>query len=175
MTESSTSSPTRPPEVTIRDLRWWDIESVHEIEVDLFHNDPWSVGQFWNELAGVPQTRDFVVAERRVSGSPEDISKSGELLGYACLSSIGDTSDVQTIAVARHVQGQGIGRLLLSLLIEKASERGVDQVMLDARAENSSAIALYESVGFHTIHRRKAYYAPGVDAVVMQLDIKAES
>lgn len=142
-------------------MRWWDIEAVHKIEVDLFQIDPWSVGQFWNELAGVPATRDFFVA-----ATPD------ALVGYAGLATAGDTSDVQVIAIAREAHGGGIGRRLLNLLLEKARERGSRKVMLDARAENAAAISLYESAGFLVIHRRVNYYAPGVDAVVMELQLR---
>ncbi len=141
-------------------MRWWDIESIHEIEVDLFRIDPWSVGQFWNELAGVPDTHDLFVAE-----------SFDALVGYAGLATAGDTSDVQVIAVAREAHGSGIGRRLLDLLLDKARERGSRTVMLDARAENAAAISLYESAGFVVIHRRVNYYAPGVDAVVMRLKL----
>jgi len=148
----------------IRDLRWWDIEVVHRIEVDLFTIEPWSVGQFWNELAGVPETRDFFVAERSAT-----VGEPGIVVGYACLATVGGTSDVQTIAVARDAQGRGVGRRLLSELLERAQRRGSHQVMLEVRAGNDVAVSLYRSVGFEEIHRRPNYYAPGVDAVVMEL------
>ena len=47
-------------------MRWWDIESVLELEKDLFPEDAWSRGMFWSELAharGPVATRRYVVAE----------------------------------------------------------------------------------------------------------------
>ena len=47
----------------LRAMRWWDIDAVLAIELALFP-DAWSVGTFWAEFAGVPETRHYVVAQR---------------------------------------------------------------------------------------------------------------
>ena len=43
-------------------MRWWDIEAALVIEQELFA-DAWSAETFWAELAGVPETRHYVVAD----------------------------------------------------------------------------------------------------------------
>lgn len=51
------------------------------------------------------------------------------------------------------------------------SERRVERVLLEVRASNAVAIALYESVGFTVVGRIKRYYRqPLEDALVMVLD-----
>jgi putative acetyltransferase len=45
-------------------------------------------------------------------------------------------------------RGQGIGRRLLEACIAKAWSRGLTRIQLDARADNSRAIRLYEQLGF---------------------------
>lgn len=35
----------------LREMRWWDIEPVLELEKDLFPEDAWSRGMFWSDLA----------------------------------------------------------------------------------------------------------------------------
>lgn len=50
----------------LREMRWWDIEPVLELEHELFPEDAWSAGMFWSELArsrGPHATRRYVVAE----------------------------------------------------------------------------------------------------------------
>lgn len=50
----------------LREMRWWDIEPVLELEKDLFPEDAWSRGMFWSDLAharGPQATRRYYVAE----------------------------------------------------------------------------------------------------------------
>lgn len=85
---------------TLREMRWWDIGPVLELEHELFPEDAWSAGMFWSELAharGPQATRRYIVAE----------DGTGRLVGYAGLAAAGDLADVQTIAAARDQWGPG--------------------------------------------------------------------
>lgn len=143
---------------TLRPMRWWDIEAVREIEADLFP-DPWSVEAFWAELAQVPGTRHYLVAE-----------DGGLLVGYGGLLATAGQADVQTLAVARGHQGGGLGGRLLDALLAEARARGTREVLLEVRAENTVAQALYARAGFERISIRRGYYRPGgTDALVLRL------
>ncbi|MEU6063034.1 ribosomal protein S18-alanine N-acetyltransferase [Streptomyces sp. NPDC047082] len=143
-------------------MRWWDIDSVLELEKDLFPEDAWSRGMFWSELAharGPEASRRYVVA---VEGS--------RIVGYAGLAAQGDLGDIQTIAVARDHQGTGLGGLLLTELMRAATAFECAEVMLECRVDNVRAQKLYERHGFEPIGFRRGYYQPGnVDALVMRL------
>ena len=141
---------------TLRRMTWHDIAAVHELESSLFPVDAWSVEQFWAELA--QPTRHYVVAER-----------DGHVIGYGGIMALTPTADLQTIAVAGSEQGRGTGRALLERLIELAAEQECVELLLEVRADNTAAIALYERRGFTTIAVRAGYYAPGVDARIMRL------
>lgn len=142
----------------LRRMRWWDVEAAHRIETDLFP-DPWSVEAFWSELAHVPETRHYLVAD-----------VDGAVAGYAGLAATGHQADVQTLAVARDRQGSGLGRRLLDALLAEARRRGAGEVLLDVRAENLVAQALYAGAGFERIAVRRGYYQPGgTDALVLRL------
>ena len=144
-------------EVTLRPMRWWDVPAALALERALFP-DAWSESTFWSELAGVPDTRLYVVAER-----------AGRLVGYAGLFATRHTADVQTVAVAPDAQGHGIGGVLLRALLDEADRRGVGEVLLAVRADNEAAQRLYAAHGFGRIALRRGYYQPGgVDAVVMR-------
>jgi ribosomal-protein-alanine N-acetyltransferase len=143
--------------VTLRRMRWWDIPAALDIERSLFP-DPWTEPTFWSELAGVPETRHYVVAESRSA-----------VVGYAGLFATRHEADVQTVAVATDQQGRGIGAVLVRELLDEARRRGVGEVLLEVRADNESAQRLYERFGFERIAVRRGYYQPGpVDAVVMR-------
>jgi ribosomal-protein-alanine N-acetyltransferase len=142
----------------LRPMRWWDIDAVRAIEQSLFP-DAWSTETFWAELAGVPETRHYVVAET-----------GREVIGYAGLFATRDQADVQTIAVAAGHQGSGLGATLLDALLDEARRRGCREVLLDVRVDNESALHLYEKAGFERISVRRGYYqSGGVDGVVMRL------
>ncbi|UUU31466.1 ribosomal protein S18-alanine N-acetyltransferase [Streptomyces sp. CA-210063] len=150
----------------LREMRWWDIEPVLELEKDLFPEDAWSRGMFWSDLAharGPHATRRYVVAE-----SPDE---DGRIVGYGGLASAGDVADVQTIAVAREHWGTGLGALILTELLRAATAFECAQVMLECRVDNVRAQKLYERFGFEAIGFRRGYYQPGnVDALVMRLN-----
>lgn len=138
-------------------MRWWDVPAALAIEGALFP-DPWSDATFWSELSGVPETRHYVVAE-----------SGGQLVGYAGMFATRHTADVQTLAVAAHRQGAGLGAMLLTALLDEARRRAVGEVLLEVRADNEAAAALYTRLGFERIGFRRGYYQPGqVDAVVMR-------
>jgi len=139
-------------------MRWWDVEPVVDLERELFGETAWSAEAFWSELAS-PSTRWYVTAR----------GPYGELLGYAGLMVVGTEADVQTIAVAPAAQGRGAGRALLDALVTEAVRRGATSLLLEVRADNGPAIALYRRAGFERIAVRRAYYQPGaVDAWVMR-------
>ena len=60
------------------------------------------------------------------------------------------------ISVARECQGVGLGRVLLTLLVEWARSGGVvRKIDLLVRVDNARAIALYESFGFVVEGRKR--------------------
>ena len=150
---------TAPAGTALRPMRWWDVEPVLELERALFGATAWTAESFWSELAH-PESRTYLVAE----------GTDGAVLGYAGVMAVGADADVQTIAVAPAAQGQGLGGTLLEALVDVARRAGATSLLLEVRADNTGAIALYERHGFDRIAVRRRYYQPGdVDAWVMRL------
>jgi ribosomal-protein-alanine N-acetyltransferase len=141
----------------LRDAHWTDLAALAGLETDLFAHDAWSEPTWWAELAGRPR-RDYVV-----------LTDTDGVLGYAGLDHGGDVADVMTIAVAPRAQGRGLGRSLLGELERRATARGAGYVILEVRADNLAARALYERTGYALISTRRRYYQPGdVDALVLR-------
>ena len=149
--------------MSLRAMRWWDVEAVAGLERELFAHDPWSVEQFWGELAHVPETRWYAVHE---DGSGID--------GYAGLFAVPPEADVQTIGVAPRSRGRGLGRELLDALVAEAERRGCAQLFLEVRADNEPALRLYERAGFERNGVRRDYYGPGSDALVLRRRLTRE-
>lgn len=145
----------------MRDMAWTDIERLAELEAELFPQDAWSEATWWSELAGRPR-RSYVVEE----------SADGDLLAYAGLDLGGEVADVMTMAVAPAAQGRGLGRRLLEELVARAEADHAAYLMLEVRADNAPARALYGSRGFEVVNVRRRYYQPGdVDAEIMRLSL----
>lgn len=139
----------------VEPMRWWHIPAVHAIESECFTVDPWSVEQFWEELA--QPTRIYRVAMR-----------GDEVIGYAGIFHAGADADIQTIAVRPGEQRQGIGRMLVWELIAAAHQSGATSLLLEVRADNSPAIAMYRDEGFDQISLRRRYYPDGSDALILR-------
>jgi [ribosomal protein S18]-alanine N-acetyltransferase len=149
-------------------MRWWDVEGVLALERHLFGASAWTPETFWAELAH-PRTRWYVVAETETQTEGEAGGRPA-LVGYAGLLIPGPEADVQTVAVAPSAQGRGIGGRLIDALIDTARRRGATTLLLEVRADNQAAIALYRRRGFERIAIRRRYYQPeDVDAWVMRL------
>ncbi|HUW15916.1 MAG TPA: ribosomal protein S18-alanine N-acetyltransferase [Actinomycetes bacterium] len=151
-------------DVQLRPMRWWDAAPVHGLERQLFPRDPWSPEALWSELAGVPETRWYVVAVR-----------GHDVVGYAGVLLSPPEADVQTLAVASNLQGGGLGGLLLAALVAEATHRGCRKLMLEVGADNKAARMLYERSGFEPVARRSRYYPDGSDALVMQRELAPEA
>lgn len=142
----------------LRPVRWSDLAELAALEQELFPDDAWSLESWWGELAGRPR-REYVLVE-----------DTGGVVGYAGLDHGGEVSDVMTIAVHPRGRGRGLGRRLLTHLLERATAAGAERVMLEVRADNAAAIALYEAFAFATVSVRRGYYQ-GVDALVLARDL----
>jgi [ribosomal protein S18]-alanine N-acetyltransferase len=151
-------------------MRWWDVEEVAALEREVFVEDPWSAAGFWSELAGVPETRSYVVAEL-AAGAP-GAETGSNLAGYAGLMVGGVEADIQTVAVRPDQRGTGLGRTLTEWLVDEARSRSCTRVMLEVRDGNNPARRLYTRLGFEPVGRRADYYGRGRDAVVMRLPLE---
>ena len=143
-------------------MRPGDIEEVVAIERVSFQT-PWSRAAFRYELA-----------ENRVARCL--VARSGaSVVGYLCLWEVGHEIHITNLAVHPSFRRRGIGRRLLAPVLEDGRRRGITLVLLEVRPTNAEARALYESLGFRVIGRRKGYYFDtGEDALVMEARLAAE-
>ena len=145
-----------PTVVTLERMRWWHVDLLLPLEIELFGPDGWSAGAFWSEL-GRPDTRHYLVAR-----------DGAALTGYAGLCDYPDEAFVQTIAVTSSAQGRGVGDRLLAALLDEARRRRQRTVRLEVRVGNERAQRLYARHGFTRESVRRGYYQPsGEDAAMM--------
>lgn len=86
-----------------------------------------------------------------------------------------DEAEVLALAVLPEARRAGIARALLTAALAQAAAGGAARMLLEVSVRNDAALALYRSVGFDEVGRRKGYYAESggggpADALVMATD-----
>ena len=77
---------------------------------------------------------------------------------------------IDDICVDENARGQGVGKALVERLILELSEDN-HCLLLEVRAGNEAAIALYRGLGFRQVGRRPKYYQnPPEDALILRKD-----
>lgn len=134
------------------------LPAVAALEKICFPADPWS-GELFRDALDNPRTA-ILLAE----------GENGAVLGYAVLSAVLDEGNLDNIAVAPDARRRGVADALVGALTGFGREH-LSVLMLEVRASNAPAIALYEKHGFTAVGRRKNYYdAPREDAILMTLE-----
>lgn len=134
------------------------LPALAEVERACFHA-PWSENALREELGkGL-----FLVAE----------DEHQTVCGYVGCQTVLDEGYITNVAVAPDFRRQGIGRLLIQTLTERATQEKLAFVTLEVRASNDPAIALYTAAGYEPVGRRKNFYRnPTEDAVLMTLYLR---
>lgn len=143
-------------DVHVRGFATSDAAAAAELAARVFAR-PWSAAQYADEAAS--PDRDYLVAEQE-----------GELVGFAGAWDAPDMTHVMTVAVTERARRQGIGRRLVTELVDRSTQRGARAWTLEVRDDALGARTLYDSLGFVEVGRRPEYYddvARRVDAVLM--------
>lgn len=122
---------------------------------------PWSAREF-AQLLDSP--RCFLLTRPR-DGSAD--SRAGFLLGRV----IADEAELLTLAVAPQARRAGLGRDLTREFAATSRARGATGAFLEVAADNQAAQALYAGLGWREAGRRRGYYGPGLDALVLSLGL----
>lgn len=139
----------------LRPMQLADLAAIMEIEISAYPF-PWSLGNFRDCLSTGHRCRVLEI--------------DGEIQGYSLVSTGAGEAHILNLCVHPSLRGKGYGRLLLQEQLDALAETDVDVVLLEVRPSNSNAIALYDSMGFNELGRRKDYYPAArgrEDALIM--------
>lgn len=138
----------------IKEMTARHIKAAAEIEKQCFVH-PWSEQSLASEMQG--ENSIFLMA-----------FEGEEPVGYVGVSVIVDEGYMGNLAVLEKYRRQGVGRALMTELINRSKEQKLAFITLEVRPSNIPAVKLYESLGFIEAGRRKNYYKdPNEDALLL--------
>ena len=76
-----------------------------------------------------------------------------------------------SVGVLEENRGKGVGKALMLEGINGVISRRGDEIYLEVRVSNGSAVSMYEKLGFFKKSRLRSYYRDGEDAFLMALEL----
>lgn len=134
-----------------------DLDDVHRIERRSFTN-PWPRSSFEGEIDNEPMSESLVIIH-----SPDD-----RIIGYIIIWMMKDVVQISNIAVDPEYRRRGVGEQVMLRIIRRKRREGFRRVFLEVRPSNTTAVKLYEKLGFVVVGKRPHYYhKPKEDALIM--------
>jgi len=130
-----------------------DCPRVAEIE-KLCFSVPWSLESFEGEFK-LDYAFYFAAYEE------------GNVVGYVGVHNTMWEGEITMIAVHPDFRRRGIARKLMERIIAFEKEKGIEQINLEVRESNISAVSLYEKLGYTKDGIRKNYYKDPVENAIL--------
>jgi ribosomal protein S18 acetylase RimI-like enzyme len=164
---------TGAPSVVLEPARPEDYPRIAELTVGVYVD---------GGLAGPAYAPELADVVGRASRSRLLVARdaSGYLVGSVALVLEGDFGNViesddeaafRMLVVDPAVQGQGVGRLLVTECLTRARAAGKTRMVLSTDPLMTAAHQLYEGLGFTRLPERDWSPVPGVDLLVYALDL----
>jgi ribosomal protein S18 acetylase RimI-like enzyme len=162
-----------PPSLSVEPARPEDYPRIAELTVGVYVDGGLATPAYAPELADV---------EGRASRSELLVVRdtAGRVVGSVALVLAGDFGNVtasdaeaafRMLVVDPDVQGQGVGRLLVTECLERARAAGKRRMVLSTDPLMTAAHRLYERLGFTRLPERDWSPVSGVDLLVYAIDL----
>jgi GNAT superfamily N-acetyltransferase len=92
---------------------------------------------------------DYLAMPQRIGSWVADFR--GQVVGLTGLLDHGASAEVEPVVVSEAVRDQGIGRLLISRVVEEALARGYEYLAIRPVARNVAAVQSFHAAGFRTL------------------------
>jgi len=138
--------------LTVRPAGPADLDTIAGLEAAAFQ-DPWPPELLAGELSH-PRAVQFIALRGETP------------VGYAAFHHAAGEAELLRLAVVPEERRRGVARALIAEGFERLRREDVQICFLEVRTDNTSAIALYERLGFTLTTRRKGYYRDGTDALI---------
>ena len=141
------------------------LQAVADIEAIVQPQDAWGFQTLMESLKQ-DSMHLLIVYEQKNN------SINNTVTGYCLYQVIFEQAEILRIGTHPDYQRQGIASQIFARLNTELRTHQVESLLLEVRADNTPAIALYEQQEFALIHKRKGYYQtphqPAIDALIMQ-------
>ncbi|GKQ36389.1 GNAT family N-acetyltransferase [Streptomyces sp. A012304] len=138
-----------------------DLPTVVRLDAEAFPSDPYPYFVLRQMLASFP---DYVFV----------VDDGEDLVGYVLSTPPNAArSWILSLGIAPGLRGQGLGRQLMTRILDHLRAEGVRSVSLSVEPGNDTAVALYQSLGFvpDADGPRKDYFGPGAHRLLMTLSL----
>ncbi len=134
------------------------LDDVMPIEQEAYP-EPWTIGMFRQDIHN-PAAHFYVAL------------LGGVVVGYVGMWRAVDEAHITSVTVRKEYRGLGLGRALVTFILDVARRIGLKYATLEVRESNLRAQKLYYKMGFDTVGRRKGYYHKNnEDAIIMSREV----
>jgi GNAT superfamily N-acetyltransferase len=150
MTVSQQSGSPATPEVVVRDYAECDYVACRSLWAELTEYHRRIYGDF--SIGGEDPGAGFdeYLAEPKRMGSWV-AETDGRVVGLTGLFDRGANGEVEPVVVAEGAREQGIGRMLISRVVEEARTRGYEYLAIRPVGRNIAAVRHFHAAGFRTL------------------------
>ncbi len=134
-----------PPGFSIRVMLQYDLPAVAEVDAAAF--EPLWQNSLPSLERAYPQAVLATVAEA-----------DGQVLGYQLSTRNSLGAHLARLAVRPEFQGRGVGRALVTELIQQAERHAMYHLTVNTQSDNPTSLALYRRTGFHETGERYPVY-----------------
>lgn len=138
----------------LRRMTEQDLDGIMKIEQESF-TLPWSRDSYRGEL--INQFANYLVCDYE-----------GDIAGYVGAWMVFEDAHITNIAVGKSFRNKGLGTMLMQEIEKIARSKKALRILLEVRPSNTSALVMYEKLGYVQTGIREAYYSDnGEDALIM--------
>ncbi|WP_299185513.1 ribosomal protein S18-alanine N-acetyltransferase [uncultured Psychrobacter sp.] len=143
------------------------IQAIATIETQVQSQDAWTYKTLVELFE--QDSIDIIVVYDELQEKKTDHKK---VVGYCLYQVMFEQAEILRIGTHPDYQRQGIASRIFATLETELLDKQVESLLLEVRADNAPAIALYKQQKFINIHKRQGYYhipnQPAIDALIMQ-------
>jgi GNAT superfamily N-acetyltransferase len=150
MTVSRRPDSPATPEVNVRDYAGADYGACRALWAELteYHRGIYGDPSIGGDDPGAGFD-DYLATSQRVRSWVAE--SHGRVVGLTGLFDRGTSGEVEPVVVAEAVRDQGIGRMLISRVVEEARARGYEYLAIRPVARNVAAVRRFHAAGFRAL------------------------
>jgi len=150
-------------EFIIRDMTISDISLVTKYELAII-----------GETLGEAVIEDHIKSSELMKYFVMETKNSKEIIGFISLWIDIDKAQINNFFIIDRYRRKGLGRKFLTHTLDYFKSRKINEVTLEVRQSNISAIKLYEQFNFNQVSVRNNYYSNGENALFLYLRIGSD-